>query len=59
MEVSDQLHAPAALPPRKELPVPIVEEAGSYLTTTLHGVTMQKNSNLRRESFKSRLLPGE
>jgi hypothetical protein len=28
LEVSGQLHAPAALPPGKELPVPIVQEAG-------------------------------
>jgi hypothetical protein len=29
LEVSDQLHAPSALPPVKELLVPIVQEAGS------------------------------
>jgi hypothetical protein len=28
MEVSGQFHAPAALPPGKELPVPIGKEAG-------------------------------
>jgi hypothetical protein len=28
MEVSGKLHAPAALPPRKEPPVPIAKEAG-------------------------------
>jgi hypothetical protein len=28
MEVNVQLHAPAALPPVKEPPVPIVKEAG-------------------------------
>jgi len=28
MEVSDQLHAPATLPPGKELPVPIGQEGG-------------------------------
>jgi hypothetical protein len=34
MEVSGQLHAPAALPPGKESLVPIGYEAG-YLTTTV------------------------
>jgi hypothetical protein len=28
MEMSDQVHTPVVLPPGKELPVPIVEEAG-------------------------------
>jgi hypothetical protein len=28
LEVSGQLHAPAALPPGKQSPVPISEEAG-------------------------------
>jgi hypothetical protein len=31
MEASGQLHAPAALPPRKEPPVPIGQEASCYI----------------------------
>jgi len=43
MEVNGQLHAPAALDPRKELPVPI--GLGGWLDTTvgLDVVEMRKN----------------
>jgi hypothetical protein len=35
MEVNDQLHAPAILPPRKELPVSVQKRAESILESIL------------------------
>jgi len=50
MEVISQLHASAVLPPRKELPIPLVYEAGwvPELVWTLW----------RREKISSVPLPG-
>jgi hypothetical protein len=37
MELSGRLHAPATLPPERDLPVPIVYEAGcSYISQSVY-----------------------
>jgi hypothetical protein len=46
LEVSDQLHAPAALPPRKEPPVPTASEAGWAPEAGLDDVEKRKFSTL-------------
>jgi hypothetical protein len=50
MEVSGQLHAPAALPPGKEPLVPIWWEAGWAPRAVLDAVVKRKIPNPRRES---------
>jgi hypothetical protein len=42
MEVGGQLHAPAALPPRKEPPIPIRQEAGWAPEAGLDAVEQRK-----------------
>jgi hypothetical protein len=50
MEVSGQLHAPAALPPGKELLVPIGKEAGWAPRAVLDAVVRRKILSFCRES---------
>jgi len=48
MEVSGQLHAPAALPPEKELPKPIGEEAG-WASEPEYNDLLRRNTNTTKK----------